>query len=150
MANHRNRPSRQTVTMMVLLVSIFSWSHAGAESSTEQSVRNTLDQGIAAFNKEDLETTLKALHPDSPNYQVTKERISRVFEGHDVKFELVDFDFVGETGPYAIVRAKEKSTKKTDSDFRDNVTESLYIFRKQGDDWKLWGEYTLGTVFSDK
>jgi len=127
-------------------------SHAGGgDEATGKAVQQTLVQGVAAFNKEDLNTTLKALHPDSPNYQVAKERISRIFRDHDVKTQLVEYDFVGETGPYAIARVKATSIdQKADAEFRDNTTESLYIFRKQGNEWKFWGEYELQTVFEDK
>jgi hypothetical protein len=151
MAKYSRLPS---VTSLLLLPLIFfcpAWSHAETGGgSTEQQVRQTLEEGIAAFNKENLPETLKALDPDAPTYEVTKERISRIFKNHDVDFELIDFDFVGETGPYAIARVKEKSTEKSNTDFRDNVTEALYIFRKKGDRWKLWGEYRLNTVFTDK
>ena len=145
--------SRIAIMFLFFTLAFSPSSNAGGEdSATGKAVHQTLIQGIVAFNNEDLNGTLKALHPDSPNYQVSKERISRIFRDHDVKMELVEFDFVGETGPYAIAHVKAKSTKSSDADttFKNNTTESLYIFRKQGNEWKFWGEYELQTTFEDK
>ena len=72
-----------------------------------------------------------------------------MFKNHDIDFDMIEVDFIGESGPYAFVRAKEKSTKVSDTDFRNNVTEVVLVFKKHGAAWKLWGEYTLETVFKD-
>ena len=150
MANYGRSPHIAIALLFVTLV-FSSWAIAAAgEDETAKATRQTLEGGIAAFNKEDLDTTLKTLHSNSPNYKVSKERISRIFHDHDVAMELVEFDYVGETEPYAIARAKVKSTKKSDTKFKNNTTESLYIFKKQDNQWKLWGEYELQTVFDDK
>lgn len=146
-----SRSSRIAIILLFFTLVFSPWSNAGGEDdATGKAVQQTLTQGIAAFNNEDLNGTLKALHSDSPNYQVSKERISRIFRDHDAKMELVEFDFVGETGPYAIARVEAKSIKQSDTTFKNNTTESLYIFRKQGNEWKFWGEYELQTVFEDK
>jgi ketosteroid isomerase-like protein len=150
MANYGRSP-RIAMALLFFTLVFSPWADAGGgDDETAKATRQTLDEGIAAFNREDLDTTLKALHSNSPNYQVSKERISRIFHDHDVAMELVDFDFVGETGPYAIARVKVKSAKKSGTKFKNNTTESLYIFQKQGNEWKLWGEYELQTVFDDK
>ena len=142
---------RIAMTLLFFSLVFSPWSNAAAEDgSADNAIHQTLDQSIAAFNNENLSGALQAVHPDSPTSQVTKDQISRIFNNYDVKLELVDFDFLGESGPYAFARVKEKSTELSDTDFRNNTSDAVYIFRKHDNQWKLWGEYVLETAFEDE
>ena len=150
MTNNSGSP-RIAMTLLFITLVFSPWSNVGAEDgSADKAIHQSLDQGIVAFNNENLSGALQSVHPDSPTYQVTKEQISRIFNNYDVKLELVDFEFVGESGPYAFVHVKEKSTKLSDTDFRNNTTDVVYIFRKHNNQWKLWGESVLETAFEDE
>ena len=139
-------------TLLLALPSI-SYTVTAAENTdaTEVAIRQLVDNAASAFAKEDYEGVLKAFHPQSPQKANTEEILRRIFKTHDVQLTFSDFKFIGEDGDYAVVRMKEKSTRRPSSDgtFKDNTSDALYVFRKDGNEWKIWNEMILETEFHE-
>lgn len=148
--------SNRTLTQLLLYTLLFSFllfhnSLTAAEDSkeSEASIRTLIDKTALAFANEDYEGVLQSFHSDSPKKSATKKALSDMFKTYDLQFTITDFKFIGEDGEYAFARMKEISKRKMSSqgEFMDNTSDSLYVFKKEGNHWKIWDELILDTKF---
>jgi len=119
-------------------------------AATETDVRRVIDKASAAFAEENYQGVLLFFHPQSPKKASTRETLRNIFNAHDLKFEVLDFKFLGEDGPFAFVKVKERTTKRLpDDSFRNNTSDAIYVFRKDAASWKIWDELVLETEFHE-
>lgn len=100
--------------------------------------KKVLQQNLVACRDENLRAMLGTLHPKSPAYEQTRQSMQNLFARYDLQYELLSCHYVGRDRDYVVVRATQKCTKKAGPAFHDNVLDVLHIFRKHGEDWKLW------------
>ena len=108
-------------------------------------LETVLKQNFAASEQKDVKGVMATLHTNSPVAAVTAEALTSLFETFELKYELLSFRLVGRDGEYAVARAEQKTTKVKGPDFKDNVIDSLYIFRTQDGKWRLWYQVLLET-----
>ena len=117
------------------------WVYGAAytqNAEVEAAIRTTLEQNFSAANAEDVVGYLLTVHFDSPVYEVTQDALQPQFRNFDLAFELLELRLLSVDGDYAVARGKQKVTKLDASDFEDNMTEAIYIFRREAGIWKLW------------
>ena len=107
-------------------------------------LREVMAGNLAAYDRKDVDATMRSIDSRSPDYDSTKQAIAEQFKELDVTAELVDFDYIGHDDEFAVARAKVKTTGKPGTGFTNNVTDAIVIFHQEKGDWKLWDETILG------
>ncbi len=106
-----------------------------------------MDANFAATQKEDMEAVKQTIHTQSPVYIPSLKTTEQLFGYYDLKVELLYFRYTGSDGEYAIARAKQKTIKVKGPAFKNNIIDSIYIFRKETGKWKIWQQSVLETKF---
>jgi len=119
------------------------------DTEVEAAIQTTLEQNFTAANEEDVVGYLLTVHFDSSVYVVTQDALEPQFRRYDLSFELLELRLLSIDGDYAVARGTQKVTKLGESDFEDNITEALYIFRQELGVWKLWQQSPLEVEFLD-
>ena len=119
----------------------------GKEKELEATLKQVVLTNFAASEKEDANAVMETLHADSPTIKSTSQVLEGLFSFYDLKYELLSFSFLVQDGDYAVARAKQKTTKIAGDEFKNNVLDSIYIFRQQDAAWKLWQQVVLETEF---
>ena len=115
---------------------------AGAQLAP--ALREAWGLNLDAYNRRDVDGTMRTIDSRSPDYAPTKQAIEEQFKNLDVKATLVDFDYMGHDKEFAVARVKTKTTGKPGSGFADNVTDAIVIFHQENGTWKAWSEEILG------
>lgn len=110
-------------------------------------LRNTLDKQIRAMGAEDLEKAMSVIHTKSPVYSGTRRGTEQIFTKYDLRYKLLSFTYIGRDKDYAVVRARQKTSKVAGPAFRDNIIDMMHIFRKEGRTWKVWQSTILEVEF---
>ncbi len=138
--------------LTVFLIFLFNSTAIAAtdnQPETALKIHALFDQAEAAVEAEDLDKLQTMIHPQSPVAEETRQRLAKVLEGRDLDGKVIGYHFLAEDTPYAFARAQIKWTGKGKKGFRNNITDTLYIFKQDGGQWKLWGELPLGVVLLD-
>ena len=95
-------------------------------------------KNFKATEAKDVNTMLETLHTQSPSYAHTKNESTALFEEFDIKYELLQFQYVGMDGEYAIARCKYSAKKIAGGNFKENRLDTFQIFREENGSWKMW------------
>ena len=71
----------------------------------------------------------------------------QLFPAYDVKYELIDYQFIGEDSEYAYVKVKQRTKKISGPAFQDNEVEALFVFKQENGTWKLWTQANLSISY---
>ena len=65
--------------------------------------------------------------------------MEQMFPVFDMETSVIEFHFIGMSGDYAVTRVKQKLEKISDpASFKSNVSEQVFIFKKNQGKWKIW------------
>jgi hypothetical protein len=141
------------VALVVMLVAVTASSGRAASLSNpqalEQELRQVVLKNFAAGDRQNLAESMQALHTQSPAYVPTYQATQQTLSLFRLHTELVYFRYVGEDEGFVFAHVKQKTTKIAGPPFRDNVTDSLYVFRQEDQEWKIWAQVVLGTDYLD-
>jgi len=56
---------------------------------------------------------------------------------------------MGKDKTYAYARVQQQSTKVSGPEFKNNITDQLIVFRKDGHEWKIWTTAILNIKYLD-
>lgn len=104
-------------------------------------------ENFDAYGKEDIFRVMATVHTQSPGYMATKQIGSQLFPTYDLKFELLDFYYLLTDKEYTLARAKQKTTKVSGPEFRDNVLDLIVVFRQENGEWKFWSQVILSVDY---
>jgi hypothetical protein len=110
-------------------------------------LRQLIDANLKATRAEDVDGVVATIHTKSPAYRVAKLMNQRLFATYDFQHELMSVGYVGRDKDYAVLRVRQKTVKVRGPAFRDNIVDTMQIFRKDGAKWKLWQSVVLETAF---
>ena len=133
--------------LVVFLLSFGGVGIAGASSEVSDAVKKTLQANFDATQAENIEAIMSTMHSMSPNRVATEAQLPMLFQQYDLKYELEDYQFVALSGEYAIARVKQRTTKISGPEFRNNILDSFMIFRQENTQWKLWAQTILDIEF---
>ncbi|MBS3765575.1 hypothetical protein KGY71_03535 [Candidatus Bipolaricaulota bacterium] len=139
----------------VLIVSIVLMMTAGfvapvataEDEEIVETLRSVVKENFALAEEEDLEGYMDMMHPQSPAYQQTRQGMNQMISRYDLEYELLSFTYLGKSGKYQMARVEQKTTDNSEAMFRANITDNLWVFRKQGDQWKGWNTMILEREF---
>lgn len=106
--------------------------------SEEQRIRAVIDLQIKALNEENINVYMSTVSKSSPQYDLTQDLLSKLFQFYDVKYEINALEFVSISADEAKVRATQTTTKIQGPDFKDNKAVIIHILRKEQGEWKFY------------
>ena len=141
----------------VLLAEGLPAAPAGKEAKQtelEVTVQGMIKDYLTGLEKEDLEAIGKTIHPDSTHFAQPLEQWKQLFPFYDLRHKLVVYAFLGGDRDCAVVRIMMTSSMARMEEiarlikrepYKSRLRDSLFIFRKHADGWKLWQEVLLET-----
>ena len=131
------------IWILTLIICMSISSYALAADDIAVTIETLVKENLKATREENIDGIMSTIHPDSPAYNPTKDQTAPLFESYDLNYEIVSFTYIGEEGTYAVSRTKQKTTKISGPDFRDNVIDMIQVFRKDEGVWKFWNQVIL-------
>lgn len=136
---------------LILLAGLWT-TLSGAQDPQEPSplakeLRTVIDANLDASNARDLDAYMAAIHPKSMGYAVTRKQMGDLNKKYELAYRVTKFSFVGVDGDYAICRVRQETKRKAGPEFRDNEVDTLQVFRKDNDAWKIWTSAVLEVKF---
>lgn len=115
-----------------------SYAHANNPGEISKDLRSAYEKHIIALDKEDNNAVIQSLHSQSPAlFQVT-QMMQQMFPVFDMKSEIIEFKYLGLDNEYALARVKQKLVKVNGPMFQDHISNTLFVFKKESGEWKLW------------
>jgi len=138
----------RTWRMCLVTLAVLCLYAPPAHAQLAAGLREALYANLGAFNRKDVDATMRTIDSKSPDYASTKQAIEEQFKDLDVRTEIVAFVYIGHDDEFAVARAKVKTTGKPGSGFTDNTVDSIMIFHQESGAWKLWSEDILGVFLT--
>lgn len=119
---------------------------AGAGDSKELTtlLRQVVENNLAAYNQEDVSTTMRSIHTKSPEYTKMQQALPNQFGAMDTRTELVRFRLIGHDDEFAVARVKLKTVDQSGEPFVPNVLDTMTVFHQENGIWKFWSAHVLG------
>ncbi len=134
---------------LVLFLSVTKLALAEDAKQMNADLRSVVEANFAAYEKEDIDAAMETIHTQSPGYIQTREISNQLFPYYDLKYELLEFQYIATSGEYGLARAKQKTSKIEGPQFQNNVLDMIHVFRKENGKWKFWSQAVLETSFID-
>lgn len=132
-----------TIIALLLIVCLGLTVGCSEDKNVEAELKAVVMENLKATEAEDMNTMLETFHTQSPSYAQNEKLFTLMFESYDVKHELLQFQYVGMDGEYAVARLKFSTKKVAGADFKDNNLDTFHVFRKENDKWKIWSQAIL-------
>lgn len=139
----------KAITLAIAALVVFARVAGAEEDPLQVQLRAVVTQSAASYHAEDVDGFMKFVHTKSPEYQSTRERLSKQFAELDVTATVSDFRLIGHDDEFAVARMKLKTVSNTPG-FTDNVVDQLVLFHQENGAWKYWGDYELGVELLPK
>jgi hypothetical protein len=108
-----------------------------------------LDEYHHHLNSHDLEGVITTIHSSSPANGPTRQILGQLFNVFRLRNELIDTKYIGDADDYVFIRMKQRVTKITGPEFKDNISDSIVAAKKEGKVWKVWSMMPLEVNFCD-
>ena len=107
-----------------------------------------IHENVHALEKKDVETVMATIHPDSPQFEGTREAVVEMFAKVDWKYTLSDLRIESATPEEVKVSYKQKMEKVGErGEFLDTIVEGIHTLRPDKGAWKIYK--TLPTRVTD-
>lgn len=118
-------------------------------STPAEELKATIESNINGMNDENIDASLEAVHTQSPFYDQMQVMLSEIAKVYDLESSLVSFEYLGmdKAKSKAVVLVRQKTVKLSGPDFRDNIVDTMTVFKKDGDVWKIWQSLTLDVEY---
>ena len=136
---HRGR-----IVGIVLLAAVSGVAGAIEHEGLSATLRQVVENNLAAFNGEDVSNTMRSIHTKSPEYADTLAALKDQFGALDARTELVSFRFIGHDDEFAVARVKFKTVNQSGAPFVANVLDTITVFHQENGEWKYWSDQVLG------
>ena len=137
---------KKIIVLVIALLVLFNQSLFAEDSKADDIAKvlhNVIKANFEAYEQEDIEKVMMTVHSKSPGFEATKQFSSQVFPVYDIKYELMNFKYISTEDEYALGRVKQKTIKVAGPEFKDNIIDSIVIFKQEAGSWKLWSQATL-------
>lgn len=137
---------RASVVSLLLGTAFVCTPHSthAADEELAASLQGVLKNGLSAYDREDVDGTMKHVHTKSPEYDKSKVEMEKQFAARDVTIQLIDFRYIGHDDEFAIARVHIKTVGGNDPSFADNMVDSIVLFKMENGQWKWWSDHIIG------
>jgi hypothetical protein len=111
---------------------------AAALDMSENAVVQVLYDNINALNNEDIVGAMKAISPESPSYDATKEITLQLFKDYEIKYTLESYKVLSLTPEKATVEIVQTTQNYNDMPFNDNRMTAIHELRPYQGQWKIY------------
>ena len=116
--------------------------------ATKETLFGAIHENVHALEKKDVETVMATIHPDSPQFEGTREAVGEMFAKVDWKYTLSDLRIESATPEEVKVSYKQKMEKVGErGEFIDTIVEGIHTLRPDKGTWKIYK--TLPTRVTD-
>jgi hypothetical protein len=129
---------------ILLLSTVAGTAGAGDNDGLTATLRQVVENNLAAFNREDASATMQSIHTKSPDYTSMQHALPNQFGALDARTELVSFRYIGHDDEFAVARVKLKTVDQSVEPFATNVLDTITIFHQEDGTWKYWSNEVLG------
>ncbi|MCP4649967.1 MAG: nuclear transport factor 2 family protein [PVC group bacterium] len=133
----------------LLVVFAVASSAVAADKAMDAELRAVVEANFVALANEDVDAAMKTIHTQAPGYLQTKELSNQLFPYYDLKYELLEFNYIAIDGEYALARAIQKTIKVDGPAFQNNIVDFIYVFKQEDGVWKFWSQAIVDTKFID-
>jgi hypothetical protein len=143
---------KRSLTALFLILAVSSLAiraASAADADLTKELRAVFQANLDATQKKELHGVLATVHSKSPTFAATVQVMQKFFEKFDVKTDLLSFKYIATDGEYAIARTKFKTVRVAGPPFRDNLIDAFCIFKKDGNDWKIWQQSNLEIIYPE-
>jgi ketosteroid isomerase-like protein len=122
------------------------WTALSGEQDTKdlaKELRAVVDANLDAANAKDLDAYMASIHPKSLSFENTRRQMAQLHKTYELSYKVTQYSFVGNDADYAVARVRQETKKKKGPEFRDNEVDTLQVFRKDKDTWKIWTSAVL-------
>jgi len=117
---------------------------AESAKGIEAQLKDAMMENIKSTEAEDVDGTMKTIHSKSPLYQATRKQVSQIFGKHlGLEYELISLKYPATDGDYAIARVLQRTTQTPPINIKNNESDMMVAFRKEGGTWKFWNQALL-------
>jgi len=132
------------ITAILLLSMVAGTAGAGDEGGLSATLRQVVENNLAAHNREDMSGTMQSIHTKSPDYTNMKQALPNQFSTQDARTELVSFHYIGHDDEFAVARVAYKTVDQSEEPFVTNVLDTITVFHQEDGTWKYWSNHVLG------
>ena len=133
------------VSIIALMMSFSVLAESNKEISA--AVKKVFEDNLKYCTNENIEGMLSTFHTKSSAYSSMKKLSQQIAKVYDLKYEMESFKFVGLAGEYAVANVVQKTTKIKGPNFKNNIINTLQVFKKENGKWKLWTTTVLSIKF---
>lgn len=108
------------------------------EKSVEDQLKAVVMENFKTTEAENMSAMLDTIHTQSPFYAQTEKLAVQIFDAYDLKYELLEFKYVGLDGEDAIAEYKFSTKKVAGGVFKDNIINTRQKFRQEDGNRKIW------------
>ncbi len=142
--------NKKLTTMVALCASVYSGALLANSDAVSSQLESVINAHISAASKdsESIEDVMKTMHSESPASMHVKVSLEQMFPAFDIDMSVTEYSFVGISGDYAVVRAKQKMEKVSGpASFKNHVNEQMYVFKQEQGQWKIWQAVILDVEY---
>jgi hypothetical protein len=107
-------------------------------SQLGKQLQSIIDANIKGGNEKNLDLAMSCFHSKSASYITARDGTKRIFQDYNVKTRLLFMQVIGADQEYVVARVKYETKQDTGPAFRNNISDTMQVFRKERDQWKLW------------
>jgi hypothetical protein len=127
---------------LVLCVVAFAVGCEGPKGGAEDEraakpLREAVATSMEGLNAQDIDKVMSVLHPDSPSYEMSRRMTLLGFRAN-ATYALTHFRRIGGDGVYEVARVTQETKTPEGSPAPGGALDSLMVFRRDGEDWKIW------------
>ncbi len=104
----------------------------------EAAVFGAIRENLKAMERKDINAVMATVHPETANFEASREVIAEVLTKYDLRYEVRDLKVVNTTGDEVKVSFVQQTRRVGgEPDLPDNLVEGVHTLKKDGDKWKL-------------
>ena len=130
-----NQRQRVTVTLLLTFAAL-PQTVAGPVETIE--LYRVVSAYYYAIGENRLEEAMGFYHEDSPQAIEARRELEFGRSAYLQRTSTLSFDLVHHDGERAVVMATHRHLRIAGIKFMEDLTETRYVLRRQGDAWKIW------------
>ena len=136
---------RRSTVVLLLTFAALPQTVAGSVDAAE--LYRIVTAYFYAIGENRLEEAMSFYHEDSPQAEETRRELEFGRSAYLQRTTTLSFDLVHHDGERAVVVATHRHLRIAGIKFMEDLAETRYVLRRQGDAWKLWSrvDRPLGT-----
>lgn len=132
---------------LLLLSTHYATATEETSSSLAKQLQAVMATNIKGITEKKLDIAMSVFHSKSPDYTPTKDATKQILQTYNIKIRLLSLQVIGSDQEYAVARVKYETTQDRGPAFRNNVSDTMQVFKKEGNQWKLWTSATLNIKY---